>query len=88
MMKFFRYHRLTGDVIIASGVVAYLGPFTMPFRVKQIETWVHLCTTLNVICTQDFQLRDVLGDPVLIRSWNIAGLPTDSFSNDNGIIVK
>ncbi|XP_024941329.1 dynein heavy chain 7, axonemal [Cephus cinctus] len=83
-----RYYRLTGDVIIASGIVAYLGPFTMPFRIQQIESWIKLCTDLKVICTQDFQLREVLGDPVLIRSWNIFGLPSDSFSIDNGIIVK
>nr|XP_012232176.1 PREDICTED: dynein heavy chain 7, axonemal-like isoform X1 [Linepithema humile] len=82
-----KYYRLTGDVIIASGVVAYLGPFTMPFRVQQIHEWVQLCTKLQVICSQDFQLREILGEPVLIRSWNIAGLPADAFSVDNGIIV-
>ncbi|XP_043277906.1 dynein axonemal heavy chain 7-like [Venturia canescens] len=83
-----RYDRLTGDVILASGIVAYLGVFTTPFRVKQIESWVSLCTSLEVVCTQDFQLRDVLGDAVLIRSWIISGLPSDSFSIDNGIIVQ
>ncbi|XP_032686024.1 dynein heavy chain 7, axonemal-like isoform X4 [Odontomachus brunneus] len=82
-----KYYRLTGDIIIASGIVAYLGPFTMPFRVQQVKEWVELCTKLQVICSQDFQLRDILGDPVLIRSWNIAGLPADAFSIDNGIIV-
>ncbi|XP_011702284.1 PREDICTED: dynein heavy chain 7, axonemal-like isoform X3 [Wasmannia auropunctata] len=82
-----KYYRLTGDVLIASGVVAYLGPFTMPFRVLQINEWVQLCTDMQVICSYDFHLRDVLGDPVLIRSWNIAGLPADLFSIDNGIIV-
>lgn len=34
--------------------------------------------------SDNFSLRDTLGDPVLIRAWNIAGLPTDSFSVDNG----
>ena len=29
----------------------------------------------------------VLGDPVLIREWVIQGLPNDSFSIDNAIIV-
>ncbi|KYN09877.1 Dynein heavy chain 7, axonemal [Trachymyrmex cornetzi] len=82
-----KYYRLTGDVLIASGVVAYLGPFTMPFRVQQINEWVQLCTNMQVICSYNFYLRDVLGDPVLIRSWNIAGLPADVFSIDNGIIV-
>ncbi|XP_014484361.1 PREDICTED: dynein heavy chain 7, axonemal-like [Dinoponera quadriceps] len=82
-----KYYRLTGDIIIASGIVAYLGPFTTPFRVQQVSEWVDLCTNLQVVCTRDFQLRDILGDPVLIRSWNIAGLPADAFSVDNGIIV-
>ncbi|XP_076227546.1 dynein axonemal heavy chain 7 isoform X3 [Nomia melanderi] len=83
-----RYDRLTGDIVIASGVVAYMGPFTMPFRIRQIAAWLKRCTDLGVICSHDFQLRDILGDPVLIRAWNIFGLPSDAFSVDNGIIVK
>ncbi|XP_043498185.1 dynein axonemal heavy chain 7-like isoform X3 [Polistes fuscatus] len=82
-----RYYRLTGDVIIASGVIAYLGPFTMPYRVRQVTEWIEVCTSLKVVCTKDLQLRDVLGDPVLIRDWNIFGLPSDVFSVDNGIII-
>lgn len=27
-----RYDRVTGDVLLSSGVVAYLGPFTVDFR--------------------------------------------------------
>ncbi|KAJ1550683.1 Dynein heavy chain 7, axonemal, partial [Cladochytrium tenue] len=30
---------------------------------------------------------NVLGDPIKIRAWTIAGLPSDSFSVDNGIVV-
>lgn len=74
-------------MIIASGIVAYLGPFTMPFRMQQINEWIKLCTDLEVVCSQDFQLREILGESVLIRSWNIAGLPADAFSIDNAIIV-
>ncbi|KAK1121659.1 hypothetical protein K0M31_009971 [Melipona bicolor] len=83
-----RYQRLMGDIVIASGVIAYLAPFTMPFRLRQIALWVQRCTDLQVICSLDFQLRDILGDPVLIRSWNIFGLPNDAFSIDNSIIIK
>ncbi|XP_017795795.1 PREDICTED: dynein heavy chain 7, axonemal-like [Habropoda laboriosa] len=83
-----RYHRLMGDIVIGSGVVAYLGPFTLPFRLRQTAIWVERCTNLKVICHQDFQLRDVLGEAALIRSWNIFGLPNDAFSVDNGIIIK
>ncbi|XP_025270954.1 dynein heavy chain 7, axonemal [Camponotus floridanus] len=82
-----RYHKLTGDILIGSGVVAYLGVFTMQYRQRQVENWVKFCTDLKVVCTQDFQLTQVLGDPVLIRAWNIFGLPNDLFSIDNAIII-
>jgi len=32
----------------------------------------------------NFSLITTLGDPVKIRDWQIAGLPVDSFSIDNG----
>lgn len=83
----FRYHTLTGDIMIAAGTIAYMGPFTTPFRARQIASWVELCQSHDIICTQDFQLRDVLGDSVSIRTWNICGLPKDTFSIDNAIIV-
>jgi len=35
-----------------------------------------------------FSLAATLGEPVKIRDWNIAGLPVDGFSVDNGIIVS
>ena len=41
----------------------------------------------KVLCSEEFSLSKTLGDPVKIRDWNIAGLPTDSFSIDNGVIV-
>ncbi len=33
-------------------------------------------------------LMNSLGEPVKIRSWTIAGLPSDSFSIDNAIIIS
>ena len=38
-------------------------------------------------CSELFSLNSTLGEPVKIREWQIAGLPVDSFSVDNGIIV-
>ena len=34
------------------------------------------------------RLVTVLGDPVKIRDWTIDGLPNDSFSIDNGIMMS
>lgn len=41
----------------------------------------------NIPCSENFSLSNTLGDPIKIRAWNIAGLPTDVFSVDNGVIV-
>ena len=34
------------------------------------------------------RLRAVLQDPVQVRAWNLAGLPTDQTSVENGMIMK
>ncbi|KAF6778758.1 hypothetical protein AHF37_01583 [Paragonimus kellicotti] len=82
-----RYHNIIGDVLLSAGVVAYLGPFTVDFRSGIQQEWHELCVKHEVPCSEVFRISDTLGDPVKIRSWNIAGLPVDSFSIDNGIIV-
>lgn len=74
-------------MLLSSGVIAYLGPFTMDFRSRQIKSWVQDVLDNDIVCTADFQLSAILGKPVEIRAWNVAGLPTDLFSIDNGIIV-
>lgn len=82
-----RYEKLTGDVLISSGLLAYLGPFTAVFRQKQMTDWVTSLKENQIPCSDSPTLSGTLGDPVKIRQWNIDGLPTDSFSVDNGIIV-
>lgn len=68
--------------------MAYLGAFTLQFRQGQIEDWVAALVERDIVVAKDFQLTTVLGEPVVIRQWNIYGLPSDSFSVDNGIIIS
>jgi len=42
---------------------------------------------MNIPCSKRFSLIHTLGEPLLIREWNIFGLPADNFSVENGIIV-
>ncbi|XP_040459651.1 dynein heavy chain 7, axonemal [Falco naumanni] len=83
-----QYVTLTGDVLISSGIVAYLGAFTSSYRQMQTKEWALLCKTKDIPCSDDFSLTNTLGDLVEIRAWNIAGLPSDMFSIDNGIIIS
>ncbi|CAM9250530.1 unnamed protein product [Sphacelaria rigidula] len=82
-----KYINLTGDVLVSAGVMAYLGPFTATFRSGQLDSWVTLCKDRDIPCSTSPTLSGTLGDPVVVRQWNIDGLPTDGFSIDNGIIV-
>ncbi|XP_025972035.2 dynein axonemal heavy chain 3 [Dromaius novaehollandiae] len=83
-----RYIDLTGDVLLSSGTVAYLGAFSVDYRLECQKQWQVLCNEKNIPCSSDFSLSNTLGDPVKIRAWQIAGLPIDSFSIDNGLIVS
>ncbi|PIK40096.1 putative dynein heavy chain 7, axonemal isoform X1 [Apostichopus japonicus] len=82
------YINLTGDVLISSGLVAYLGAFTSSYRMEQIKEWVNEVSAKGLPSSAEFSLINTLGDQVQIRQWNIAGLPTDSFSIENGIIIR
>lgn len=83
-----KYYRITGDVLLSSGVVAYLGAFTVNYRNDCVKEWVRLCKEKKIPCSEQLSLTNTLGDPVKIRAWQIAGLPVDAFSVDNGIIVS
>jgi dynein heavy chain, axonemal len=78
----------TGDILISAGVIAYLGAFTKTYRHDCVVEWIKVCKENEIPCSDIFNLSKVLGDPIKIRAWNIAGLPSDSFSVDNGIIVS
>ena len=79
---------LTGDVLVASGYVAYLGAFLRSYRDNVIDQWIQTLADKAIPRSDKFSLQSVLGDPVKIREWIIAGLPADSFSIDNGICVS
>ncbi|XP_027026371.2 dynein axonemal heavy chain 12 [Tachysurus fulvidraco] len=82
------YDNLTGDVLISAGVIAYLGAFTAGFRQDCSTNWTNLCKSKKIPSSEDFSLSKILGDPIKIRAWNISGLPTDTFSIDNAVIVS
>ena len=83
-----KYLNLLGDVLLSSGVIAYLGPFTIPYRKQAIESWQAMATERRVPQSGHFSFQEIVGEPVMIRAWNIQGLPTDAFSIDNGIVTS
>ena len=54
---------------------------------QAITDWYESCKKRNIPCSSQFSLMATLGDPIKTRAWQIAGLPVDTFSTENGIIV-
>lgn len=82
-----KYENVTGDILLSSGVIAYLGAFTKAYRDDAITQWSLLLKSKSIQCSSDFNLRDTLGNAVVIRSWIISRLPNDSFSIENAIMA-
>jgi dynein heavy chain len=79
---------VVGDVIVAAGSIAYLGAFVALYREQQESFWQAQLQKYKIPCTPGSGLRVTLSEPVKIRAWNIAGLPTDSLSTENAIILS
>lgn len=76
---------LVGDMCLAAGCLAYLGPFTSQFRARIVSQWIETCRELKIPCG-DFNLLKALAEPVVLRKWQIDGLPADDFSCENGLL--
>eukprot|EP00698_Gefionella_okellyi_P007650 TRINITY_DN186_c0_g3_i1.p1 TRINITY_DN186_c0_g3~~TRINITY_DN186_c0_g3_i1.p1 ORF type:complete len:2618 (+),score=811.11 TRINITY_DN186_c0_g3_i1:164-8017(+) len=82
------YEALVGDIMVSAGIVSYGGAFTSSYRQDLAKEWQKRMSELKVPHTAGANLIGIMGDPVQIRTWNIAGLPSDSHSTENGIIVS
>jgi dynein heavy chain len=76
---------ITRPIIV---LYSYLGAFTGSFRERCIALWTASVSSLGLSIAQDFSFAAAVGDPVLIRSWNLSGLPRDTISVDNAVIMS
>ena len=58
------------------------------YRVSLVEEWLTELRGLEIPHSDNCNLVVTLGDPVKIRNWQIAGLPRDTLSVENGVIVQ
>ena len=79
---------LVGDCLLAAAFLSYMGPFLSQYREEIMEKiWLAQVRRLSVPCNPDFSLSLFLSKPTQVREWNIQGLPSDSFSTENGVII-
>uniref|UniRef100_A0A061RL02 Flagellar inner arm dynein 1 heavy chain beta n=1 Tax=Tetraselmis sp. GSL018 TaxID=582737 RepID=A0A061RL02_9CHLO len=79
---------LPGDVVVAAAFMAYAGPFPSEYREELIrDTWLPQVRELQIPASEVFDFALFLANPSDVRDWNIQGLPADSFSTENGVMV-
>ncbi|KAM3963696.1 LOW QUALITY PROTEIN: dynein heavy chain 2, axonemal kl-2 [Aphomia sociella] len=81
------FDHLPGDCLVATGFVAYLGPFVSEYREALMSDWFMEVFNEAVPVTMDLRMKYFLLDDTTLRDWNYMGLPDDNFSAENGIIV-
>ncbi|KAL1023853.1 hypothetical protein UPYG_G00047240 [Umbra pygmaea] len=80
-------NNVVGNVFVAAACVAYCGAFTMHYRQLLTDQWTVRCQELGIPISASFSLTNILGNPYEICQWNTDGLPRDTVSTENGILV-
>jgi len=68
-------------------MIAYSGPFTAKFRMELEAEWNDNISSLGIKVTPKITMKDILEDPVQTKTWTASGLPNDSLSIENAIIM-
>jgi dynein heavy chain len=79
--------KLIGDVFLASAAISYYGAFTGMYRKKLMSHWKGFIDEKGLPGTDKCTLISALSHPVRVREWQLNGLPTDSTSTGNAIMV-
>lgn len=58
---------LVGDILISSGIIAYLGVFETSYRNDCVDNWIEMVKTFNIKSSDKITLKEVLGNQVKIN---------------------
>eukprot|EP00946_MAST-07B_sp_MAST-7B-sp1_P002765 g2765.t1 len=89
----FAYKNVVGDILLSSGIVAYLGAFTSNYRTECLKAWSILLNEQGLDSSaaegiEGYSIVNVLSNAVQVRSWTLKKLPNDKFSIENAIILS
>ena len=78
---------LMGDALLVAGAMTNLAAFSPSFRTRLIDQWKEFLTSENIKFTQTFSISTSLGNDTTIREWIVKGLPNDTHSVENALII-
>lgn len=68
---------LIGDVFLSCACISYFGGFSGTYRLQLTDAWSADAKERNIPCSENFDLLKIMGDPIVMKSWNMNGLPSD-----------
>lgn len=77
-----------GDILISAGIISYLGCFSSTYRAQTLKDWVEFIKNQKILVSEGFALETCLGEAIQVKKWVMNGLPSDSFSRENGMIIS
>ena len=69
-------------------MVCYLAPFTQTVRRKLYKRWLAKVQDGGIRLTPNMNFNQTFTDALLIKSWLSNGLPNDSYSIENAVILE
>jgi len=83
-----KYTTVTGDVLLSAGYITLIGGFDQRFRNKVIQKWGKTLIDEGFQCSKEFVFTELFGDNYKIRKWHANGLPFDTMSINNALVVE
>merc|ERR1719478_1747666 len=62
---------IVGNILLAAGFIAYVGPFTAEFRTDLVQIWLAKAKEIALTADPSWRCADILCDPAEVREWNI-----------------
>ena len=59
---------LIGNIMLAAGFIAYIGPYTSEFREELIDYWRNKAKEIDILADPEWKCADVLVDPAEVRA--------------------
>ncbi|XP_068982290.1 dynein axonemal heavy chain 7-like isoform X4 [Bombus flavifrons] len=81
------YDNLVGDMILTCATINYAASYNIAFRNKILEQWKQYMEILKISYSKNYNLINILGEENNINHWYFSGLPKNSFSVENAIIM-
>jgi dynein heavy chain len=78
---------LAGDCLIAAAFLSYCGPFDSAYRESMTGEWIANVQGASIPMTPKLSVAGFLSDDATVQDWNVKGLPRDTISTENGVMV-